>query len=86
MGAIALIFESTTTWFEDAGGNATWIAFFLGFIVGTAICSILLSTIDSAVNAVVVLFADAPSEFQQNYPNLSNKMREAWSSVYPGSI
>jgi hypothetical protein len=86
MGAIAIILEVSTDWFEDAGGDAKLIAFFLGFLVGLSVCSILLSTIASGVNAVIVMFADAPQEFQQNYPELSQKMRETWNSVYPGSV
>jgi len=45
-----------------------------------------MSTIDSGVNAVIVLFAEAPAEFQRNYPDLSNNMRAAWGETYPGSI
>ena len=58
----------------------------LGFIVGVVLCSIFLGSIASAVNAVIVLFAEAPAEFQQNYPELSNQMRTAWMGVYPGSV
>ena len=86
MGAIALIFEATTDWFDDFDGSGRAVAFFLGFIVGLAICSILMSTIASAVNAIIVLFADSPREFEANYPELSQKMRQTWNEVYPGSI
>jgi hypothetical protein len=58
----------------------------LGFIVGIVLCSIFLGPIASAVNTVIVLFAEAPADFQQNYPELSNQMRTAWMGVYPGSV
>ena len=86
MGVVGIILEISTTWFHDAGGNARIVAFLLGFIVGLAISSILLSTVASAVNAVIVLFADAPGELEQNYPAISQKMRQVWSELYPGSI
>lgn len=87
MGAICLIFASTTDWFDDAAGNGDQAAaFVLGFVVGLAICSVLLSTVASGVNAVLVLFADAPAELQQNYPEISRNMRQVWSEIYPGSI
>jgi hypothetical protein len=54
--------------------------------MGVVLCSILMSVIASAVNAVLVLFAEKPAEFQRNHPELSNKMREVWSTIYPGSI
>jgi len=85
-GALILIPESTTDWFDEFTGDSSAIAFTLGFIVGLVICSILLSTVASAVNAVIVLFAEAPAEFQQNYPDLSNQMREAWLGAFPGSL
>jgi hypothetical protein len=86
MGGIAIIFTVTTDWFEDAGGNDTVVAFFLGFLVGFTVCTVLLSTIGSAVNTVIVMFADAPAELQNNYPEISQKMRQVWSEMYPGMI
>lgn len=62
------------------------MAFFIGFIPSILICSILLSTISSGVNTVIVMFADAPREFEQNHPELSSKMREKWEEFYPGSM
>jgi hypothetical protein len=86
MGCLGIVLEKTTSLFDEVGGKATSIAFFLGFIVGLVITSILMSTIGSGVNAVVVLFADSPAEFQRNHPQLSNRMRETWSQIYPGSV
>lgn len=86
MGAIGLILETTSDLFEDAGGDSEIVAFVLGFVVGLIITSILLSTIGSGVNAVIVLFAEGPNEFQQNHPELSNRMRQVWNEVYPGSV
>lgn len=86
MGCVGLIIERSSDFFENAGGDAKAVAFFFGFLVGLVICSVLMTTIGSGVNAVIVLFAEAPAEFQQNYPELSSKMREVWSQVYPGSI
>jgi hypothetical protein len=86
IGSLAIAIEATSDLFDDAGGNAKLVAFILGFIIGLVVCSIALSTIGSGVNAVVVLFAEAPAEFQQKHPELSNRMRQAWALVYPGSV
>jgi hypothetical protein len=86
VGCIALIVESTSDFFDDAGGNAKTYSFLLGFIVGVMICNIVMSTVGSAVNTVIVLFAEAPAEFQQNYPELSTKMRATWAEIFPGSV
>lgn len=55
-------------------------------MVGLVLCSIILSTVASGVNTVIVLFAEAPAEFQQNYPELSNRMRETWAAAFPGCL
>lgn len=86
MGIVAFLLSKTTDWFEDAAEPAGVFAFILGFIIGLAICSILLSTVGSGVNAVIVLYADLPNEFQANHPDLSRRMRETWSTIYPGSV
>ncbi|CAJ1931802.1 unnamed protein product [Cylindrotheca closterium] len=86
MGGIAVLLESNTEWFSSVPSDAPIFAFILGFILGTAITAILLSTMASGVNAVIVMFADAPAELERNYPEISMKMREKWNEVYPGSV
>ena len=86
MGAVGLILDTSTDLFDDAGGDSKIVAFVLGFIVGLAICSILLSTIASSVNAVIVLFADSSAELQRHYPELSQRMLQTWREIYPGSV
>jgi hypothetical protein len=55
----------------------------LGFVVGLVLTSIMMSTIASAVNTVIVCFAEGPAEFEANHPELSRKMRETWLQFYP---
>ena len=86
MGLVAFFLSRTTDWFDDAAGSPGAVAFFLGFIIGLAICSILLSTVGSGVNAVIVLYADLPSEFEANHPDLSRRMRETWATIYPNAF
>lgn len=42
-----------------------------------------MSVVSSAVDTVLVCFAEAPGELRQNYPRLSNQMVRAWRRVYP---
>lgn len=42
-----------------------------------------MSVVSSAVDTVIVCFAEAPADLQQNYPHLSNQMTRAWRKVYP---
>jgi len=55
----------------------------LGFVAGLVLASILMSTIASAVNTVIVCFAEGPAEFEVNHPELSRQMRETWLRFYP---
>jgi hypothetical protein len=67
--------------------NATLVAaFFVGMAVGFVLCSTIFSLISSAVNATVVLYAEAPAEFQANHPQLSHQMRVAWRKAYPNEF
>jgi len=88
-GLVALagyLIATATPFLEDAGVDSNSHAIagsVLGFVVGLVLCSVLMSTIASSVNAVIVLYAEAPSEFESNYPELSNQMRTAWVGAYP---
>jgi len=68
------------TYFYTFGGG---YIFPIGFIFGAFGSSIAFNTVESAVNTVIVCFADAPAEFQANHPELSNSMRATWLQVYP---
>lgn len=55
----------------------------LGFLIGNLFATIVMSVVGSAVNTAIVLFAEAPSEFQANHPQLSDEMRMAWRQAWP---
>jgi Plasma-membrane choline transporter len=86
MAGVGTAVAAGSDFFDEAGDNAKAWAALIGFLVGLVITSILMSAIASAVNAVIVLFAEAPSEFQQNHPDLSTRMRQIWGEIYPGSV
>ena len=60
MGGVGVAIARTSDFFDSAGGNATAVSFFIGFIVGAAVASVMLSTVASGVNTVIVMFADSP--------------------------
>lgn len=82
-----------TVWIESVGfstitsiHNPTWTSFLIGFIIGLALSFILFGIIISSVNAVIMLFAGNPVEFEENHPELSHEMRAAWKEVFPGKV
>ena len=50
------------------------------------VSSVLFGIISSSVNAVIVLLAASPVDFEQNHPKLSEEMRNAWREVWPGCM
>jgi len=59
-------------------------AFLLGAILGGTSSGILLGVVTSAVNTVVVCFAESPNQLQINHdPELSHDLIEAWRKAYP---
>lgn len=86
MGAVGLGIETTTDWFDGFVGTESTlqlVAFLVCFLVGIIVASITLSVVGSAVNATIVLYAEAPAEFSNNHPTLSTQMNEAYLSAYP---
>lgn len=65
---------------NENGGS---IGFFIAFLVGLVFCSIHMSVVGSAINTVIVCFAESPAEFEQNHPRLSEEMRSSWISAWP---
>jgi len=86
MGGVAILIDEISDILKDAGDNTTLLAFFIGFLAGFVISAILNSTFASGVNAIIVLFADCPNEFQSNHPELSQKMRDTWREIYPNDF
>ena len=62
------------------------LSFVIGFIVGYGMCTTLFSLISSAVNTVIVCYAEAPNEFQTNHPALSERMLMAWRQAWPNEF
>ena len=62
------------------------VSFLVGVVMGLVTTSILFGAISSSVNAVIVCFATSPVDFEQNRPQLSRDMREAWRTVWPGAL
>ena len=65
------------------GGAVVAGAFLVGALIGFVLCSTLFGLVSSAVNTVIVCFAEAPAEFQSNHPQLSQQMILAWRDAYP---
>jgi len=60
--------------------------FALGFFFGFTLTQVLMGVVGSAVNAVIVCYAEDPAVFQTNYPQLSDAMRSTWREAWPADF
>ena len=71
---------------DEQGGGIVAGTFLVGALIGFVLCSTLFGLVSSAVNTVIVCFAEAPAEFQLNHPQLSQQMILAWRDAYPNEF
>jgi ABC-type branched-subunit amino acid transport system permease subunit len=62
------------------------ISFFVAFVLGYVIAVPIFSVVSSAINSVIVLYAEAPGEFQANHPKLASDMLQSWRQAYPSEF
>jgi hypothetical protein len=83
MGVVLVkVHPSWTQDYSDASQALLW-AFFLCLFVGTAVASTVMGVLASACDTVLVCFAEAPRDLEQNHPGLHRTMVQAWQLVYP---
>jgi len=86
--SIALITGGISVAFAAIFGDGTMdtaVVFGVGCVIGFFTSYLVMSVIESSVNTVIVLFAEAPYEFEQGHRALSDKMRQAYSKAH-GSV
>lgn len=79
--ALAISHSKGMIFGDELGASAA--SFFLGFTIGWGLTNTLMTLVSSAVNTVIVCYAEAPAEFQTNYPKLSEDMRASWREAWP---
>jgi len=57
----------------------------IGIITGFVASRVFMTVLASAVNAIIVCYAEAPENFEQNYPEESLNMNEAWEEFCPAT-
>ena len=83
VGAVATMANQNLLADLNLEAGAGGVAFFICFFVGLVFSSILMSVVGSAVDTVIVCFAESPGEFEANHPSLSGEMRSAWTQAWP---
>lgn len=55
----------------------------VGFVIGLVLSGIVMGLLSSAVDSIIVCFAEAPNEFAESHPSLAEEMQTAWSAAWP---
>jgi len=83
VGCVGFIVLAVFKDYNYYDGFPGWAAYLTCWIISYIVILVMFGVVDSALNTVIVCYAEAPNEFQTNHHELSEEMREAWLKVYP---
>ena len=62
------------------------IFYSVGFVIGAIVTSVLMSVVHGAVNTLIVCFADSPARLEEEHPELTLEITDAWAKAFPETI
>jgi hypothetical protein len=83
IGLINATIAALLAWMERSGGTTIGLSAFFALIVGILLSSLVFGVLVSAVDSIIVLFAEAPNEFKENHPHLAQEMEITWTQAWP---
>lgn len=81
--AIVLIVAHPSSTYDGGAWAGLFWSFLLCLLVGTVVSRMILGVVMSACDTVLVCFAEAPRELEQNHPGIHRSLIQAWQQVYP---
>eukprot|EP00970_Alexandrium_tamarense_P010652 scaffold2187_cov180-Alexandrium_tamarense.AAC.8 len=69
--------------FEENSAGMLGAGFLIGLVIGLVISGITFGLLSSAVDSIIVCYAEAPSEFNESHPVEAQDMHETWTSAWP---
>ena len=67
---------------KEGMGAALGMGFVAGFLVGIILSGIFMGLLSSAVDAIIVCYAEAPKELEENHPAIAQEMSRTWSEAW----
>eukprot|EP01083_Nonionella_stella_P026287 72304_1 len=73
---------------EEFESKQGWIGmgFVVGFFVGLLLSGIFMGLVSSAVDAVIVCYAEAPKELEESHPAIAQEMSRTWTEAWGENI
>jgi hypothetical protein len=59
------------------------VEFVVGFFFALILASNIFGILGSAVESIIVLYAEAPAELEVNHPELAMDMKNTWHAAWP---
>ena len=83
IGLITALVAALLTLMETADATVVGISALCALLEGIILSQIVFRALLSSVDSVIVLYAEAPREFQQNHPQLAQEMQDTWAQAWP---
>ena len=58
----------------------------IGFALGAMASSVMMSVVRGGVNTLIVCFADSPARMEEEHPQLTKEILEAWAKAFPSTF
>merc|ERR1719276_712456 len=73
---------------EELESKQGWvpIGFVVGFFIGLILSGIFMGLLSSAVDAVIVCYAEAPKELEDQHPAIAEEMSRTWTEAWGENI
>jgi hypothetical protein len=83
IGLINALVAALLTFMETPDHWIALVSAFCGLLIGIVLSNIVFRALLSSVDSVIVLYAEAPAEFQENHPQLAQEMHDTWAQAWP---
>lgn len=66
----------------EAKGGWTGVGFGAGFFIGLLVGGVFMGLLSSAVDGIIVCYAEAPKELEENHPAVAQEMSRTWAAAW----
>jgi len=73
---------------EIESKDSSWIGigFVVGFFIGMILSGIFFGLLSSAVDSIIVCYAEAPKELEESHPDVAQEMSQTWTDAWGSDL
>ena len=72
--------------FESKDSSWIGIGFIVGFFIGMILSGIFFGLLSSAVDSIIVCYAEAPNELEESHPDIAQEMSQTWADAWGSNL